>query len=100
MFYSWTELYRISKTRPKTRNTKRKTGVIATLHTLQGYQLCFDKSDHGVSVKDAYNKLPIQVLLFEADCDRDSLDFVEAVGRLLYANPMNPADLVNDNDDL
>ena len=59
-----------------------------------------DKSDHGVSARNAYDKLPIQVLLFEADCDRDSLDFVEAVGRLLYANPMNPADLVNDNDDL
>ena len=59
-----------------------------------------DKSDHGVSVRNAYDKLPIQVLLFEADCDRDSLDFVEAVGRLLYANPMNPADLVTDNEDL
>ena len=59
-----------------------------------------DKSDHGVSVKNAYNQLPIQVVLFEADCNRNSLDFVEAVGRLLYANPMNPADLAYENEDV
>eukprot|EP00956_Cyclotella_meneghiniana_P030356 scaffold76042_cov54-Cyclotella_meneghiniana.AAC.3 len=57
-----------------------------------------EKSDHGVSTKNSEKKLPIQVLLFDADCDRDSLKFVEAVGRLLFAYPVNPADLVKEND--
>eukprot|EP00956_Cyclotella_meneghiniana_P005822 scaffold7595_cov49-Cyclotella_meneghiniana.AAC.2 len=57
-----------------------------------------DKSDHGVSVNNGENKLPIQTLLFDADCDRDSLEFVEAVGRLLFAHPVNPADLVKEDD--
>ena len=56
-----------------------------------------EKSNHGVSVVNA-KKLPIQALLFDADCDRDSLEFVEAVGRLLFAHPDNPADLVKKED--
>eukprot|EP00956_Cyclotella_meneghiniana_P044816 scaffold337804_cov106-Cyclotella_meneghiniana.AAC.1 len=58
-----------------------------------------EKSDHGVSSKNAEKRLPIQVLLFDADCDRDSLEFVEAVGRLLFAFPVNPADLIKEDDD-
>jgi len=57
-----------------------------------------EKSDHGVSVNIAENKLPIQALLFDANCDRDSLEFVEAVGRLLSAHPVNPSDLVKKED--
>eukprot|EP00956_Cyclotella_meneghiniana_P025161 scaffold51847_cov39-Cyclotella_meneghiniana.AAC.5 len=57
-----------------------------------------EKSDHGVSTKNAEKKLPIQVLLFDAECNRDSLEFVEAVGRLLFAYPVNPADLAKKDD--
>ena len=56
-----------------------------------------EKSNLGVSVVNA-KKLPIQALLFDADCDRDSLEFVEAVGGLLFAHPVNPADLVKKED--
>eukprot|EP00956_Cyclotella_meneghiniana_P037541 scaffold140284_cov40-Cyclotella_meneghiniana.AAC.6 len=59
-----------------------------------------ENSDHGVSVKNAEKKLPIQVLLFDPILvDRDSLEFVEAVGRLLFAYPVNPADLAKEEDD-
>jgi ankyrin repeat protein len=45
------------------------------------------RSDHGVSLR-IDGKLPFDLLLSElANCDRDSLEFVEAVGRLLHANP-------------
>jgi hypothetical protein len=30
---------------------------------------------------------PIHALLFHADCDRFSLEYIEAIGRLLNANP-------------
>eukprot|EP00956_Cyclotella_meneghiniana_P003015 scaffold3715_cov60-Cyclotella_meneghiniana.AAC.3 len=56
-----------------------------------------EKSNLGVSVVNA-KKLPIQALLFDANCDRDSLEFVEAVGRLLSAHPVNPSDLVKKED--
>ena len=46
-----------------------------------------DQSNHGVSMTNSEGKLPIQSLLFDAQCDRDDLDYVEAVGRLLCANP-------------
>eukprot|EP00956_Cyclotella_meneghiniana_P013493 scaffold19553_cov64-Cyclotella_meneghiniana.AAC.2 len=45
-------------------------------------------------------KLPAitaNVLLFDANCNRDSLEFVEAVGRLLFAYPVNPADLTKND---
>eukprot|EP00956_Cyclotella_meneghiniana_P037537 scaffold140284_cov40-Cyclotella_meneghiniana.AAC.2 len=58
-----------------------------------------ENSDHGVSVKNAERRLPIQLLLFDADCDRDSLEFVEATGRLLFAHPVNPVDLVKEEDE-
>ena len=57
-----------------------------------------EKSDHGLSVRNAEKRLPIQVILFDADCDRDSLEFVEAVGRLLFAYPVNPADLIKEDE--
>ena len=38
-------------------------------------------------------------MIFDVDCDRDSLEFVEAVGRLLFAHPVNPADLVKEDDE-
>ena len=46
-----------------------------------------DQSSHGASMINSEGKLPIQSLLFDAQCDRDDLDYVEAVGRLLCANP-------------
>ena len=38
-----------------------------------------EKSDHGVSMKNADKKLPIELLLFDAKCERNSLDYVEAI---------------------
>jgi ankyrin repeat protein len=54
-----------------------------------------DRDVYGVSPPNADHKLklPIQALIYHADCDRDSLEYVEAVGRLLYANPVSITDL-------
>ena len=41
-----------------------------------------EKSDHGVSMKNADMKLPIELLLFDSECDRNSLDYVEAIRNL------------------
>jgi hypothetical protein len=46
-----------------------------------------ERSNHGASLP-IHGKLPIGILLSKlADCDRDSIEYVEAVGRLLRANP-------------
>ena len=47
-----------------------------------------DRSDHGVSFR-IHGQLPIELLLLSdiANCDRNSLEYIEAVGRLLRANP-------------
>eukprot|EP00956_Cyclotella_meneghiniana_P044066 scaffold300355_cov79-Cyclotella_meneghiniana.AAC.2 len=46
------------------------------------------KTDHGVSILNKDGKLPIQLLLFDALCDRD-LQYVDAVDSLLLANPID-----------
>lgn len=46
-----------------------------------------NKSDHGVSLENADGYLPIQLLLFEANCERESLEFTNAVYALLLAYP-------------
>ena len=49
--------------------------------------------------KECRKEIAKQVLLFDAECNRDSLEFVEAVGRLLFAHPaVNPADLAKEED--
>lgn len=45
-----------------------------------------------VENKDA--KLPIQLLLYHSECDRDSLEYVQAVNALLRANPESVAHLL------
>jgi ankyrin repeat protein len=46
-----------------------------------------ERSFNGVSLR-IHDKLPIELLLCDyANCDTDSLEFVEAFGRLLRANP-------------
>jgi ankyrin len=41
----------------------------------------------GVSVENDNGKLPIEMLLYEATCDRNSLEYVQAVYALLRAHP-------------
>ena len=47
-----------------------------------------DTTDHGVAVRNHEGKLPIQILLFDAICDRD-LQYVDAVDSLFRANPVD-----------
>ena len=46
-----------------------------------------EKSAHGSSVRNSEGKLPIQSLLYDADINRDSLEYVGAVYGLLSAYP-------------
>jgi len=46
-----------------------------------------DKSIHGVTVQNIENKLPIELLLYEAECDRNSLTYIGTVDRLLRSSP-------------
>ena len=44
-------------------------------------------SSHGASVRNSDGKLPIQLLLYDVDCERDNLEFVGAIHSLLCAYP-------------
>ena len=46
-----------------------------------------NKSDHGISVQNADGDLPIQLLLFQAKCNRSSFEYMNAVYSLLRACP-------------
>jgi ankyrin repeat protein len=46
-----------------------------------------DRSDYGVSLRNKDGKLPIELLLC-ANVNRDSLEYVEAMNRLLRAYPV------------
>ena len=46
-----------------------------------------NKSTHGLSMRYSNGMLPIQVLLYKADCNRDSLEYVSAIYGLLLAYP-------------
>ena len=46
-----------------------------------------EQSTHGVSSRNLDGKLPIQLLLYDAECDRDSLEYMGTVHRLLFAYP-------------
>jgi ankyrin repeat protein len=48
----------------------------------------------GVSMENKDGKLPIQLLLYEASCDRDSLEYVQALNALLCAHPEAVAHLL------
>jgi len=51
------------------------------------------KSSHGVTMQNLDKKLPIKLLLCEADCDRNSLGFTAAVDLLLRSCPDTLLDL-------
>ena len=46
-----------------------------------------ETSKHGASVRNSEGKLPIQLLMYDADCDRDSIECVSAIHCLLLTNP-------------
>ena len=46
-----------------------------------------EKSNHGSSVRNSEGKLPIHLLLYDADCNRDSIEYVSAIHSLLLAYP-------------
>ena len=46
-----------------------------------------EKSNHGASVRNSEGKLPIQMLLHDPDCNRNSLEYVSAIYGLLLAYP-------------
>eukprot|EP00956_Cyclotella_meneghiniana_P014246 scaffold21258_cov58-Cyclotella_meneghiniana.AAC.7 len=45
------------------------------------------ESNHGVTVPSSEKKLPIELLLYEAKCDRNTVEFVAAVNLLLRSCP-------------
>jgi ankyrin repeat protein len=45
------------------------------------------KSECGVSAPNDERKLPIELLLYEAKCDRSNVEYIQAVDGLLRANP-------------
>eukprot|EP00956_Cyclotella_meneghiniana_P010048 scaffold13870_cov77-Cyclotella_meneghiniana.AAC.3 len=45
------------------------------------------ESNHGVTVRNSEKKVPIEMLLYEAKCDRNSVEFVAAVDLLLRSCP-------------
>eukprot|EP00956_Cyclotella_meneghiniana_P033581 scaffold97323_cov40-Cyclotella_meneghiniana.AAC.4 len=51
-------------------------------------------TDHGVTVRNHDGKLPIQILLFDAVCDRD-LQYVDAVDSLFRANPVDSLAIIS-----
>lgn len=46
-----------------------------------------EQSTHGVSSRNSDGKLPIQLLLYDAECDRDNLEYMGTVHSLLFAYP-------------
>ena len=46
-----------------------------------------DKFTHGASTRNFDHKLPIQLLMYDAECNRDSLEYMGAVHGLLFAYP-------------
>ena len=48
-----------------------------------------EQSTYGVSLQNSNKHTPIELLLFESECDRDSMDYVEAVRYLFQVNPVD-----------
>lgn len=46
-----------------------------------------DQLQYGVTIRDISNQTPFDLLLYKGRCDRDIMDYVEAVRRLLLAAP-------------
>eukprot|EP00956_Cyclotella_meneghiniana_P011258 scaffold15837_cov49-Cyclotella_meneghiniana.AAC.4 len=48
-----------------------------------------EQSTFGVTLQNSDNQIPLQLLLFESESDRDSLEYVEAVRCLFQVNPVD-----------
>eukprot|EP00956_Cyclotella_meneghiniana_P011257 scaffold15837_cov49-Cyclotella_meneghiniana.AAC.3 len=48
-----------------------------------------EQSTFGVTLHNSDNQIPLQLLLFESESDRDSLEYVEAVRCLFQLNPVD-----------
>ena len=46
-----------------------------------------EQSTYGVTLQNSNEQSPIELLFFESESDRDSMDYVEAIGCLFQANP-------------
>lgn len=46
-----------------------------------------ETSHYGSDVRNSDDKLPIQLLMYDAECNRDSLEYIGAVHSLLMAYP-------------
>ena len=51
--------------------------------------LIIEQSSFGVMLQNSTNQIPIEMLLLESQCDRDSIEYVEAVRCLFRANPVD-----------
>ena len=49
--------------------------------------LILEQPDHGVSLNNKDGQLPIQLLIFQTNCDRESLEFMTAIYALLHVYP-------------
>ena len=47
------------------------------------------QSTFGVTLQNSDEKIPIELLLYESECDRNGMEYVEAVRCLLRANPVD-----------
>ena len=46
-----------------------------------------DQSTYGVTLQNSNEQTPIELLLYESECDRDDMDYVEAIRCLFEVNP-------------
>ena len=51
--------------------------------------LILEQSTFGVTLQNSAKQIPLELLLFESECDRDSIEYVEAVTCLLQVNPVD-----------
>ena len=66
-------------------NSALHIACLAGKHDIINFIL--NQPGHGASLQNADGKLPIQMLLFEAECHRDSLEYMDSVDSLLRAYP-------------
>eukprot|EP00956_Cyclotella_meneghiniana_P034395 scaffold104443_cov23-Cyclotella_meneghiniana.AAC.2 len=48
-----------------------------------------EQSAYGVTLQNSENQTPIELLFYEAECDRDSMVYVEAIRCLFQVNPVD-----------
>ena len=57
-------------------------------------------TDHGVSAENDEKKVPLELLLYDADCDRESSEYVESIMRLIQADPSAIGVLLSKNENV